>query len=576
MTNATSRGLLRRLTTVVTGALTLALAVPAAAQAYESGIDVSKWQHVNTSVDWTKVKSAGVDFAFIKATEDTSYTNPYFAGDWAATTRLGIYRGAYHFARPRVGTAAAQASYFIKVAGKAGYAGDLPPVLDLESNGGLTKVELRAWVRNFLVKVEDLTGRVPIIYCSPSFWDSNVADSTFGRYPLWIAHYTTAAQPRLPMGWSTWTFWQNTSSGSVSGVSGNVDKDRFNGTLTQLKAFAQTGATPAPPPPPAPTPTPTPTGPAVATTTTITSSAPSVLAGRSVTFNGTVVSGSPAKPAAGATVALSRRLAGSTDWVRLTTVTADALGNVSVPSVVTQQASYRFRVLATSAYLGSYSPIVPVSLMAPTTVTATPTASGAYAGRTVTIGGTLAALPPQDPTSTSPLPGRTVTLDRLLPGTTTWTTLTTATTGDGGSFAVPVVVDRTASYRVRAAGDTAYAPATSKTVAVQLIPPAATRVSLAATPTRFRAGSTVAFRGHLVASTDAGTVPVGGRRVVVWRHRSGTTGWQFVRSVITDASGGWAVSTPVWHDVTYQARFTGGVRYAGALSHVVTLHPLAR
>jgi GH25 family lysozyme M1 (1,4-beta-N-acetylmuramidase) len=50
---------------------------------------------------------------------------------------------------------------------------------------------------------------------------------------LWIAHWTTAGQPTLPAaGWGAagWTFWQYTSSGTVPGMAGSVDLDRYNGT----------------------------------------------------------------------------------------------------------------------------------------------------------------------------------------------------------------------------------------------------------------------------------------------------------------------------------------------------------
>ena len=229
--------------------LSLLVGTAAGAMGYEQGIDVARYQH-STSLDWAKVQADGVEFAFIKATEGRTYTNPYFVPDWASTTQLGIYRGAYHFARPSTGTAAAQAKYFVGVAGTAGGFGDLPPVLDLEDSGDLTVSGLRTWVSNFLQTVESLTGRTPIIYCSPSFWSSSLGDSTaFTHYPLWIAHYTGDAQPRLPGGWTTWTFWQNTSTGTVDGISGNVDMDRFNGTLDQLQVLANASGV-APPPPP--------------------------------------------------------------------------------------------------------------------------------------------------------------------------------------------------------------------------------------------------------------------------------------------------------------------------------------
>jgi len=58
-------------------------------------------------------------------------------------------------------------------------------------------------------------------------------------YPLWIAQYTTAAQPVIPPVWNAWTFWQYTDKGGVDGINGDVDHNRFNGTLDNLKALAK-------------------------------------------------------------------------------------------------------------------------------------------------------------------------------------------------------------------------------------------------------------------------------------------------------------------------------------------------
>ena len=84
------------------------------------GTDVSGYQ---PSINWTTVKNAGVSFAWTKATEGTSYRNPYFeAQEWGATN-VGIYIGAYHFARPFGGAALSlvrfnpvKASYYWAVA----------------------------------------------------------------------------------------------------------------------------------------------------------------------------------------------------------------------------------------------------------------------------------------------------------------------------------------------------------------------------------------------------------------------------------------------------------------------------
>jgi GH25 family lysozyme M1 (1,4-beta-N-acetylmuramidase) len=76
-----------------------------------------------------------------------------------------------------------------------------------------------------------------MIYMSPAFWRNKMADTQWfadnGYHVLWIAHWTTAGTPDLPAnawGGNGWTFWQYTSSGSVAGISGRVDLDRYNGT----------------------------------------------------------------------------------------------------------------------------------------------------------------------------------------------------------------------------------------------------------------------------------------------------------------------------------------------------------
>ena len=161
-----------------------------------NGPDVSSWQHPGgAAIDWAAVRAAGQPFAFVKATEDTTYANPYFATDWAAIKAAGMFRGSYHFARP-ASPAVDQANYFISRAGPSRQPGDLPPVLDLEDTGGLPPPALVAWTQAFLSRVQALTGRAPMIYISPNFWVNAMGDShAFTSYPLWIARWTSAATP---------------------------------------------------------------------------------------------------------------------------------------------------------------------------------------------------------------------------------------------------------------------------------------------------------------------------------------------------------------------------------------------
>ena len=205
-----------------------------------TGIDVSSHQHgTGASINWSQVKAGGQSFAIVKATEyytdtDTGqkvlYTNPWYSQDVAGARAAGLVVGSYVFAHPE-NPPAAQADQYSAFIGTVPD-GSLPPVLDLEVNGGLSPAQLVTWTQTFLDRLQQDTGIVPMIYTSPGFWNSSLGGSTaFSGYPLWEAHYTTAASPAVFGGWTTYDIWQWTSSGTVPGVTpGPVDQNRFNGT----------------------------------------------------------------------------------------------------------------------------------------------------------------------------------------------------------------------------------------------------------------------------------------------------------------------------------------------------------
>lgn len=239
------------------------VAVPArqaAATHLPEGPDVASYQHPGGApIDWQRVRASGAQFAFVKATEGTTYTNPYFAADWADSAAAGLVHGAYHYARPYadLATAQTQAQHFADVIGRQDLPGTLPPALDLEETGGLSPSALQQWTSIFLSTLQSLIGRTPMIYTYPSFWANRMGNSaTFTSYPLWIANYGVGAPNTLT--WPTWTFWQYTSSGTADGIAtrGGTDLNRFNGTAQQLTDFAL-GPPPAPSPEPSPTATPT-------------------------------------------------------------------------------------------------------------------------------------------------------------------------------------------------------------------------------------------------------------------------------------------------------------------------------
>lgn len=205
------------------------------------GVDVS---HFQQTVDWPAVAAAGIKFCFIKATEGVSHVDARFATNWQAAGQAGLARGAYHFFHPAL-SVTAQADLFLRTVPRLD-ADDLPPVLDLEAPEEWQAIPVlnRALLAlGWLKAVENQLHPTPILYLSPVFMRDVLHNATaLARYPVWLAHYTTDPAPDIPGPWTSWTFWQYTRHGSAPGVLSQVDLNRFNGTLDELKALGRATA----------------------------------------------------------------------------------------------------------------------------------------------------------------------------------------------------------------------------------------------------------------------------------------------------------------------------------------------
>jgi GH25 family lysozyme M1 (1,4-beta-N-acetylmuramidase) len=196
---------------------------------YKEGLDVSHWQG---TIDWAQVRAAGKTFVFAKATEGTSFLDDKYARNKAGAMGQGILFGAYHFARPGANDPVKEADWFVNNMGLQH--GMMIPAMDLEVTGGLGPTALTTWTKAWLQRVADRTGVKPLIYTSPSFWRSNLNDSRWfadnGYSVLWVAHWnvTSPSVPGSNWGGHSWTFWQYTSDGTVPGISGRVDLNRYH------------------------------------------------------------------------------------------------------------------------------------------------------------------------------------------------------------------------------------------------------------------------------------------------------------------------------------------------------------
>ena len=218
------------------------------------GIDVSRWQDNNSTaqqMDFTKSVAMGAKFVFIKSSQRL-WKDEDILYNWKTSKAAGLLRGAYHFLDWDV-SPKEQAKYAWSIIESD--PGELPPVIDFEYwNPPPPKSYDLLW--QYVVEMERLSGKKPIIYTGAFFWDAHGSDAdVWTNYPLWIASYTSQAYMEDNIAkltpWNKWTFWQYTDKGdglAFGAESLGLDMNWFNGSLDDLKAFAGITTTPQPVP----------------------------------------------------------------------------------------------------------------------------------------------------------------------------------------------------------------------------------------------------------------------------------------------------------------------------------------
>jgi len=212
------------------------------------GLDVSAYQK---NIDWSNVWNMGARFAYVKATEGTTYKSAEFAGQYNGAYGVGMIRGAYHYATPNTSSGATQANYFVDNGG--GWSADgrtLPPLLDIEYGysstcWGLSQSGMVSWIRDFSNTVYSRTGIRPAIYSTTNWWKTCTGNSAaFSDSPLFVAIYPSvdfSGPGTLGASWKTWAIWQWTSTGAFPG-----DSDVFNASYGTLQSLALGGRTEQP------------------------------------------------------------------------------------------------------------------------------------------------------------------------------------------------------------------------------------------------------------------------------------------------------------------------------------------
>jgi lysozyme len=215
---------------------------PASPHGKLKGIDVSRYQG---DIDWQRVKKeGGIAWAYAKLNQGT-LVDKKFAQNWRAMKAAGVVRGAYMFVYSKADRKPAKdivALFAEQMKDAGGYdASDLPPVLDVEEQGGSDL----DYVMELVQAMEDQLHRKPVFYAARS--QAQTAAPEFHSLPLWIADINSTNCPKLPSGWGAggaWTMWQwrfgehgYDLPGIGAGGASDADADWFNGNLADLQAF---------------------------------------------------------------------------------------------------------------------------------------------------------------------------------------------------------------------------------------------------------------------------------------------------------------------------------------------------
>jgi GH25 family lysozyme M1 (1,4-beta-N-acetylmuramidase) len=405
---------------------------PADAVTGITGPDVSSYQHPHgVSINWAAVKRQNRVFAIVKATESGWYVNPWFGRDYSGAHKAGLVRGSYHFAVPKypiVKTATSQAEFYLRRLGDTVRTTQtLPPALDLEVDGGLSRAALIQWAQTFLLTVRKESGRTPLLYTYPDFWFRTLGDAAaLRRYPLWFANYHGTTIPGATQ------LWQFTSGGKVWGIRGGVDLSRFIASADEWAALSDgTVATPwEPAAPGAPI--------QVHASPGMRSATLSWLPGDAGTSG---ITGYQVVASPGGQV-----------------VNVGGLTTHATVTGLTNGTSYTFTVTATNA-VGAGAPSVSNAV-----VPATPTAltisapSSVASGAPIDVRGVLTSTD-----GSTPVSGAAVTVATRPHGGGAWTDVATLTTDDAGAVSTTVSATRSIDVRMSYAGAPGLLPTSTVT-----------------------------------------------------------------------------------------------------------------
>ena len=199
-------------------------------------IDISFWQ-APLKIDYDKLASQ-VDGVILRAAYGTS-KDIHFDQHYAEFSARGVPLGAYHYLIGSQSMSRQAIAFATILDGKQL---TLDTWMDVE--------DTRSGTRLYQNQVLEYASLVPNagIYTSRSRWHEIMGGAYLTDRKLWVAHYTTASQPLMPVGFSSYWLWQYSSTGRLDGYAGNLDMNRFGGSEQEWLAWIGEEEEPEPEP----------------------------------------------------------------------------------------------------------------------------------------------------------------------------------------------------------------------------------------------------------------------------------------------------------------------------------------
>ena len=232
---------------------------------YPKLIDISHWQG---EMDWDKFMQSDAEGCIIRAgscnrNSGIPYTDYKYEQNMTGAEFATEIVGTYWYWRPSHDPIE-QADYYADLLKFKHW--NLAPTADVESWENVNMSTMQSRLKKFVDRLQVRTGRKPIIYTRASFWNRYVGNPSWASdYDLWAARYNGSLTSPWsdgnykPLPWyvdlyNNWVFWQYSADGNSLGHiygtdSRDVDVNRFNGTLDELRKYAGVD-NPEPIPPP--------------------------------------------------------------------------------------------------------------------------------------------------------------------------------------------------------------------------------------------------------------------------------------------------------------------------------------